>query len=425
VSDVAIEVRGLGKLYQLGVTSGSYGTLGDAIARLLRWRSEKQPGDGGSEELWALRDVSFDVKHGEILGVIGRNGAGKSTLLKILSRIVEPTVGRAVIDGRVGSLLEVGTGFSPELTGRENVYLNGAILGMSRNEIRRRFDEIVAFAEVERFLDTAVKHYSSGMYMRLAFAVAAHLDPEVLIVDEVLAVGDAGFQRKCLGKMGTVASEGRTVLFVSHQLDMIRALCHRCLLLEQGRVGASGPPEDVIAGYLRAVETKRGAVFEVPPDESLSLQVLGGRLLDSAGQPRVRFDVFEPIYVEIDYVVRRPVHGQLVNFELKRNGAPLFLSFDTDTAPERLELRAQGTYTSRIAIPTPLLNPATYTVSTNTGLASVSAYQRLTDVLAFDVELLSKPSAFLSFGANRPGQIATMLEWATYQREPDRGGPAS
>ncbi len=254
MSDIAVSVRGLGKQYHLGATRERYSTLRDSInkftsaplRRLLRRAkaAEKNP------PFWALKDVSFDVKRGEVVGIIGRNGAGKSTLLKILSRITEPTEGEADIHGRVGSLLEVGTGFHPELTGRENVYLNGAILGMRRSEIARKFDEIVAFAEVEKFIDTPVKHYSSGMYMRLAFAVAAHLEPEVLVVDEVLAVGDAQFQKKCLGKMGDVAKGGRTVLFVSHNMQVVQGLCGRAVLLVGGRTARVWTTADVVRDYL-------------------------------------------------------------------------------------------------------------------------------------------------------------------------------
>jgi lipopolysaccharide transport system ATP-binding protein len=247
-----IEVSGLAKQYRLGKRA-AYATLRDALHGLARspgaWF-----GKGGAAQaaplLWALNDVSFTVRRGERVGIIGRNGAGKTTLLKILSRITEPTRGRVVMRGRVASLLEVGTGFHPELSGRENIYLNGAILGMSRAEIARRFDEIVGFAEVERFLDTPVKHYSSGMYVRLAFAVAAHLDPEILIVDEVLAVGDAHFQRKCLGKMSEVSQGGKTVLFVSHQMQAVEQLCSRALLIEAGALAADGPPKEVIERYL-------------------------------------------------------------------------------------------------------------------------------------------------------------------------------
>jgi lipopolysaccharide transport system ATP-binding protein len=261
VSDVAIRVDRVGKLYRLGRRERYVtlrGALADAVAvpftqLARRWRGEEADAAGAADALWALREASLQVERGEVLGVIGRNGAGKSTLLKILSRITEPTTGRVELHGRVGSLLEVGTGFHPELTGRENVFLNGAILGMHRAEIARKFDEIVAFAETERFVDTPVKHYSSGMYMRLAFAVAAHLEAEILLVDEVLAVGDAAFQRKCMGKMGDVAHAGRTVLFVSHNLEAIQRLCTRAVLLEAGRVAATGTGPEVVSRYLSGI----------------------------------------------------------------------------------------------------------------------------------------------------------------------------
>ncbi len=254
MSQPVITVAGLGKRYYLSHQKRQ-DTLRDSLTHSVRgWWSRLTGAAGaadGAEEFWALRDVSFQVNQGDVVGIIGRNGAGKSTLLKILSRITEPTTGRVGIKGRVASLLEVGTGFHPELSGRENIFLNGAILGMSREEIRRKFDEIVAFAEVERFLDTQVKHYSSGMYVRLAFAVAAHLEPEILIVDEVLAVGDAQFQKKCLGKMGEVARDsGRTVLFVSHNTAALQAICRTGLWLQQGRVVQAGPMGECLAGYL-------------------------------------------------------------------------------------------------------------------------------------------------------------------------------
>ena len=251
MSAVAIRVENLSKQYRIGARLERYATLRDRLAEALaapfRRDGRRSP---ESDTIWALKDVSFEVQRGEVVGVIGRNGAGKSTLLKILSRITKPTSGRAQIHGRVGSLLEVGTGFHPELTGRENIYLNGAILGMKRAEIERKFDEIAAFAEVEKFIDTPVKHYSSGMYVRLAFAVAAHLEPEILLVDEVLAVGDVAFQKKCLGKIGDVAREGRTVLFVSHNMHVISQICQRAILIEHGEKIVDGQPSDTIAWYL-------------------------------------------------------------------------------------------------------------------------------------------------------------------------------
>jgi lipopolysaccharide transport system ATP-binding protein len=261
MSDIVIKAENLGKMYTIGhrAERGGYTSLRDVLMQNARnlWNKTKDLAMGKPiiqgdmmEEVWALKDVSFEIRRGEAVGIIGRNGAGKSTLLKILSRITEPSCGRVTIKGCVASLLEVGTGFHPELTGRENIYLNGTILGMTRVEIKQKFDEIVAFAEVEKYLDTPVKRYSSGMYVRLAFAVAAHLDTEILVVDEVLAVGDSEFQKKCLGKMGDVATEGRTVLFVSHNLAAISNLCSRCMLLENGRIGGDGMTQGVINQYI-------------------------------------------------------------------------------------------------------------------------------------------------------------------------------
>jgi len=262
MSNVAISVEGLGKRYQIGTgPKEPYGSLRDSLARAAKApinrlrRSDRA--DSAAQDYWALKDVSFEVKHGEAVGIIGRNGAGKSTLLKVLSRITEPTTGQAVVHGRVGSLLEVGTGFHPELTGRENIYLNGAVMGMSRSDIKRHFDEIVDFAGVETYLDTPVKRYSSGMYMRLAFAVAAHLEPEILVVDEVLAVGDAGFQRKCLGKMQDVSAAGRAVIFVSHQMQTIEHLCSKAIMLDGGRLAFEGDTRNAIKRHL---ESSREAI---------------------------------------------------------------------------------------------------------------------------------------------------------------------
>jgi lipopolysaccharide transport system ATP-binding protein len=251
-SDIAIRVRGLGKKYTIGGPQEKYLTMRDAIVNSMKApfrRLATRGADQSTNEFWALKDVSFDVHKGEVVGIIGRNGAGKSTLLKILSRITTPTEGEVELHGRVGSLLEVGTGFHPEMTGRENIFLNGSILGMKKNEIEQKFDEIVRFAEIDKFIDTPVKRYSSGMYVRLAFAVAAHLEPEILVVDEVLAVGDAGFQKKCLGKMGEVAKEGRTVLFVSHNMGAIRQLCSEAILLDAGHIVMSGDVEQIIQIY--------------------------------------------------------------------------------------------------------------------------------------------------------------------------------
>ncbi len=306
MSAPAIEVSGLGKRYVIEHES-RHDSLRDTLHHTARklWRRYRWGTSFEKEEFWALRDVSFAVQPGEVIGIVGRNGAGKSTLLKILSRITEPTTGRITLRGRVASLLEVGTGFHPDLTGRENIYLNGAILGMSRAEIRAKFDEMVAFAEVERFLDTPVKRYSSGMYVRLAFAVAAHLEPEILIVDEVLAVGDAQFQRKCLGKMREVAQgSGRTVLFVSHNLGAVRQLCSRALLLRDGRLEQAGPVAPVLERYLQlAGDGARGPVPAAPADGPV--RVLACRTLDADGRPAEEFKLGATWRMEVDLEVRR------------------------------------------------------------------------------------------------------------------------
>jgi len=311
MSDVAIQVDNLGKLYRIGGLQAGYKTIRESlidtvqapfrrVASVLRGRSSVI----STETIWALRNASFEVKPGEVVGVIGHNGAGKTTLLKILSRITGPTEGYALIQGRVGSLLEVGTGFHPELTGRENIYLNGAILGMKRVEIERKFDEIVTFAEIEKFIDTPVKHYSSGMYVRLAFAVAAHLEPEILLVDEVLAVGDAAFQKKCIGKMSNVAKAGRTVLFVSHNMAAVQSLCSRVLLVDGGRITADGEPLGMIARYSSQVQTG-GGVFDLT-----ELARSGGngkarlerfRVVDSAMQPTPSVPMGGRLRFELDY----------------------------------------------------------------------------------------------------------------------------
>ncbi len=269
MSSIAIRSEGLSKRYRLG-ESAPYKTLRESLVDVFRGSGSKAralaSGGNSDETFWALRDVSFDVEYGEVVGVIGRNGAGKSTLLKILSRITWPTEGRALIHGRVGSLLEVGTGFHPELTGRENIFLNGAIMGMQRAEIAAKFDEIVAFAEVEKFVDTAVKHYSSGMYVRLAFAIAAHLEPEILIIDEVLAVGDLAFQQKCMGKMSEVSQSGRTILFVSHNMAVVEKLCTRCIVLHGGEVEFEGRTSDAVHHYLNRMispEDEHSHIFEL------------------------------------------------------------------------------------------------------------------------------------------------------------------
>jgi lipopolysaccharide transport system ATP-binding protein len=334
MTDIAIRVENLSKRYRIGRALHSAGlrdslrsqrhdtlrdTLADTLPRILRkHNSFNSSNSWQNDHIWALKDVSFEVKRGEVVGIIGRNGAGKTTLLKILSRITEPTEGRAIIHGRVGSLLEVGTGFHPELTGRENIYLNGAILGMRRAEIDRKFDEIVAFAEIEKFMDTPVKRYSSGMYVRLAFAVAAHLEPEILLVDEVLAVGDVGFQKKCLGKMGDVASEGRTVLFVSHNLGAVQSLCPRSILLHDGMIDSEGESQKVISYYRSLFETSMGMNTGSVPADRWELRDTGhGYVLHPLHESRIiNIHCGEPLLIEFSVEAPNPLHEATVGITI-------------------------------------------------------------------------------------------------------------
>ena len=306
MSSTVIHTEGLGKEYTRGHLATS-GLLRDSIVNFFRSPLSSKLAD----KFWALRDVNLEVKEGEVLGLIGRNGSGKTTLLKILSRITRPTAGWAEIRGRVRSLLEVGTGFHPELTGRENTFMSGAILGMTKQEITRKFDEIVAFAELEQFIDTAVKHYSMGMYMRLAFSVAAHLEPEILLVDEVLAVGDINFQRKCLGKMGDVAQSGRTIILVSHQLNQIRRLCQRAIWVDGGMVRKSGPTAEVVSAYETAMTSTERSTEDRQFDTTHRARFASWELLEGAGEAKHTLETVGPVKVRFTLDVRTPIrHGQ-------------------------------------------------------------------------------------------------------------------
>ncbi len=355
MSGVALRARGLSKRYRIGARQARYKTfresLTEAVAAPLQraasaFAGAMGRGDGRAApdgaHVWALENVSFEIREGEVVGIIGRNGAGKSTLLKILSRITEPTAGEAEISGRVGSLLEVGTGFHPELTGRENIFLNGAILGMRHREIRRKFDEIVAFSEVEKFIDTPMKHFSSGMYMRLAFAVAAHLEPDILLVDEVLAVGDAAFQKKCLGKMGEVAREGRTVLFVSHQMNTIRRLCGRCLWLDGGRLRMDGPTVHVVSGYEAGLASAAADDARRIEGGNLPAQFLAWDIAAPRGESPNVLATTGPMTLRMTLRVTRPirhgVHGiALYNSENQLMWA--WAAYDLELEPGRHEMR--------------------------------------------------------------------------------------
>jgi len=371
LSETAIRVDGLGKKYRIRhQRSERYVALRDVIAE--KTRGLFRPRQAGRplptvEDFWALKDVSFDVKRGEVVGIIGRNGAGKSTLLKVISRITEPNEGRVELDGRVASMLEVGTGFHPELTGRENIYLNGAILGMRRAEIRRRFDEIVAFADVENFLDTPVKRFSSGMYLRLAFAVAAHLETETLIVDEVLAVGDAEFQKKCLGKMSEVARGGRTVLFVSHNMGAIRRLTERCILLDRGRLQMVAPVQQAIDLYLAQAADGLGAGTFLrdkprPADRPFHVcRVTTKREPDGAAVNR--FDCDHAIHVCIEYEATRKVPGLYGYMTLQRlDGTVVYEGDSMDAGADPFEQLTAGFGTLHLAIPARVLGPGTYQI---------------------------------------------------------------
>lgn len=373
-AETVIRCEGVGKSYQIAhlAERERYASLRDTLAHSARAWIDRVAGRGpepraATEEFWALVDVSFEVKRGEVVGIIGRNGAGKSTLLKILSRITEPTHGRIELRGRVASLLEVGTGFHPELTGRENIYLNGAILGMTRAEIGRKFDEIVAFAEVERFLDTPVKRYSSGMYVRLAFAVAAHLEPEILLVDEVLAVGDAEFQKKCLGRMSTVAEAGRTVLFVSHNTQAVSALCGRAIWLDKQRVAMDGTPADVFPEYLRqsALPDIASAIASLPEDPVFRLVDVQ---LSQSGEPlRGGIEASLPLEMKISYEIKKAALGLRILFILCDMFDNIVLKGWHDEEAATIEPMEPGNYVSTAVIPAGLIAPIQYRLKIRAG----------------------------------------------------------
>jgi len=417
MNDVAIRTENLGKLYQIGERYGGYKTLREAIVRGLSAPFRHLSGSPQSSNLnrqsdfmWALKEISFEVRRGEVVGIIGRNGAGKSTLLKILSRITEPTEGWAEIRGRVGSLLEVGTGFHPELTGRENIYLNGAILGMKKEEIECKFDEIVAFAEIDKFIDTPVKRYSSGMYVRLAFSVAAHLEPEILLVDEVLAVGDAAFQKKCLGKMGDVAKQGRTVLFVSHSLGAVRSLCGRAILLEEGQKKFDAPVEEVIGSYLFQIESSTGEVLWSPDDEdspvSPEIRLDAVRLLNSKGRVQSTFGVEQPIQVCVEYEVLKRLSSMRIGIQLlSAIGEVVFATTDEQAWPVE---RPCGNYASVCTIPGNFLNTGQYHIAVAVGVKRQGTLLPLRNVLIFTV---AETTNLTSSGGKWPGIVRPDLRW--------------
>ena len=420
-----VEVENLSKLYRLGAIGAT--SLRESLEKLLgRKRNgalpatkEPQVADDrvGPEPgtFWALRDVSFSVNAGEVIGIVGRNGAGKSTLLKILSRITEPTSGRAILRGRVVSLLEVGTGFHPELTGRENIFLNGAILGMRRAEIAKKFEEIVEFAEVGKFIDTPVKRYSSGMFVRLAFAVAAHLDPEILLIDEVLAVGDAGFQKKCLGKMGEVASQhGRTVFFVSHNMGAVRSLCEQAILIDGGRLVMSGKPGEVISHYLSASMPKdseiEGQIWwngskDAPKTDDLALR--GIRLLNPEGVPQSSFEADKPITIEIHYSVLQRMRGARFSITLLTQEGEVAFSATDHLFQD--ESQNPGTYKTTCFIPGGLLNRRNYVVNVQCDIPGERYVLPGTEYLSFNVGGVGNQSSH--FPEPWPGVVCPKIAW--------------
>ena len=416
----AIAAAGLSKRYRIGQLQSSYGTLRESLARVAKSMASG-PHRHHHEEIWALRDVSFDVPEGQVLGVIGRNGAGKSTLLKILTRITTPTGGRAEIRGRVGSLLEVGTGFHPELTGRENVFLNGSILGMKRREIARKLEEIVDFAGIDRFMDTPVKRYSSGMYVRLAFAVAAHLEPEILLVDEVLAVGDAEFQRRCLGRMQDFGQSGRTVLFVSHNMQAIARLCERTILLSDGEIERDGRSPDVVAHYLQSGQGSGSSREWTDADDDWSdgvarlrsLRIVqDGRSVDTA-------DVRRPIGIELAFAVLKP--GQPLFPKLKLHSAEgeiVFNAFDTD--PRWHEPVRPGEYVATAWIPENVLNEGLFTVEpavSSLGSGKLLPHAGARQAVSFHVHDPGEgDSARGRFTGQLRGVVRPLLEWTLEER---------
>jgi lipopolysaccharide transport system ATP-binding protein len=390
MSDIAIRVEGLGKRYKLGAPARNR-TLRDTLADTFTAPFRRLRGGGSAsadeETFWALENISFDVQQGDVIGIVGRNGAGKSTLLKVLSRITEPTTGQADIHGRVASLLEVGTGFHPELTGRENIYLNGAILGMKKAEIRRKFDEIVAFSEVEKFLDTPVKHYSSGMYVRLAFGVAAHLEPEILIVDEVLAVGDVGFQKKCLRRMEQASGEGRTVLFVSHNMSAVLQLTSRAILLAGGRVLLDGPTRQVIERYSEAAQAVETFFDLESTPRKWPGTTQAARILSAW------FDRSMPLFAadeDFGFGIKIRARDEISRLRVRMtirlsDGAPVGACF----GPEFVSISAEETCEVKVILPCPNLAPGRYYCSLSIGKGNHTSgyvdYDVVTETLHFEI----------------------------------------
>ncbi len=414
-----IEVRNLGKKYIINHQQNErYTALRDVIVNKVRNFGKNKLDTGAQEEFWALKDISFDIKPGDKVGIIGRNGAGKSTLLKLLSRITEPTTGSIKINGRVASLLEVGTGFHPELTGRENIFLNGAILGMSRQEIKKKFDEIVEFAEVEKFLDTPVKRYSSGMYVRLAFSVAAHLEPEILIIDEVLAVGDAQFQKKCLGKMGDVSKEGRTVLFVSHNMGAIQQLCNKGILLDKGKIDFIADEIDDVLNtyYKRSFENNVNSMWKKTKNKVYSEDInpLCLSLCDKNGTPisnPIKND--DEVFIQIDFEILTLSNAICIGYAIfDENQNVLYWSYHTDENESKWPDLTLGRNILRSKIPSRLLNEGTYRIELIGGIHYVKWFFEPTKSDIFiNLSIKNGLSDSPYWLGKRPGILAPVIEW--------------
>jgi lipopolysaccharide transport system ATP-binding protein len=429
-----ISAENVAKQYQIG-TRQEYATLRDVLVETLSAPIQRLRRRTNGQSFWALKDVNFEISQGEVVGIVGRNGAGKSTLLKVLSRITEPTTGCVKLYGRVGSLLEVGTGFHPELTGRENIFLNGAILGMARREIARKFDEIVAFAEIERFIDTPVKRYSSGMYTRLAFAVAAHLEPEILLVDEVLAVGDASFQKKCLGKMSEIAGKGRTVLFVSHNMAAVSQLCTRAMLLRDGRIERAGPTQEVVADYFKTGSEGGGEKIwddaaRPPGNDRIRLQAV--RTI-CEGAVTSDIDIDKEVTVEVDFWNYQPGKRNLcVSINLQNATGLTVLSTANTPAANLLQdeewfnrPHEAGLFRSSCTLPANFLNDGVYYITLYVlSLGPVAVEAEASQVLCFNV-IDTGAMREAGVGSRWDGVVRVRLPWRTSLLEPLNGSSAA
>lgn len=424
--ETAIQVENLSKIYRIGFKEQIHDSITGAVFDFIKsplknyryYRSLYRFNDvvdsvsnqnqNDSNIIWALKDVSFEVKRGQVLGVIGRNGAGKSTLLKILSKITPPTQGRAEFRGRISSLLEVGTGFHPELTGRENIYLNGTILGMTKKEIDRKFDDIVEFSEIDKFIDTPVKRYSNGMRVRLAFSVSAHLEPEILLVDEVLAVGDAAFQKKSLGKMGSVAKAGHTVLFVSHNMGAITELCERVIWLENGRLIRSGEPSEVVSAYLQD-NIQSGAIWANTQlnNEDQEIHIQSVKILNNGNQPVSILNFNTPFKIQIIYNIIRSVRNLSVTVQiLNSHDVLIFESMDTDSGDLKGKQRKIGRYAATCHLPKFFLKPGNYSLNVAAFVERIKIIEKKDKILSFDV---TEVGYFLNAG--RLGYVTPVFDW--------------